>query len=687
MNDIGKTSDGLYNQILNIIRIIRYGKKEQRIILFGVIWIAFFYFFPKDDSGKYFEILPGWILWIGAIPILWAIVLIWKSAIPPKEEEYVPQPSAIKGASAFGEHDGELFSGLGRKKELENILGLVLDDSSHVIVVMGESGAGKTSLLKAGLVYELNKGTEKFKTLPIYWEALPGNPVKRLNEAISSGLSLDEESVKLDGFPEIPRQKNVCIILDQFEQLSPANQAEFFKLLTKHFTDAKQKNITWIISFREEYAATWWKFAEQTEGFDPPPMIPIERFTIERAELVFSILAEKAGLSTDAKVITGLIESVAVKGTVSPVQIGIGLDVLSENAKGEHGRITLADYHSIGGSEGLLSEHIKKKLKRLPPERHEKLFSVFLALIDPEEPLQRVADGRGIRDLAETAEMDEQKLSSDLRYLASGNARLLEQLPPPPEKAKAYRLVHERFIPAVRLLTGTMLAEAEKAKLMLNERYAAWVRNKHLRFLLSFGEYRIIRKYKKQLNLKSGETDMQRYIRKSLKHLKIKFVLYAVVFMAALLGMRYLYNLKIDEDHRQALNNWAIPPELYDWQKQLDTLVVNNDNLKYVDWIKGNLSKLIISSSSIVEINDYTFPKTIVELTLSLRGVSSFSNMNWPESLTDLNLNLYGTQITSLEKMNWPESLTDLNLDLRWTQITSLEKMNWPESLTDLNLR
>ncbi len=686
MNDIEKTSVGLYNQIQRIIQIIRYGKKEQRLILFGLIWIAVFYFIPKGIHGQFVEMIPDWFCWPGAIPILWAIVLIWKTAIPPKKEEYLPQPSAIKGASAFGEHDGELFSNLGRKSELEKILNHVLDDSSHVIIVMGESGAGKTSLLKAGLVYALNKRIEEFKTIPVYWEALPSNSVERLIKAISSVLGLDGESANLDGLSEISPQEKVCIILDQFEQLSPKNQPDFFKALSEHITVKKQKNITWIISFREEYAATWWKFTEQTEGFAPPPMIAIERFTIERAKRIFSFLAEKARLSPDAGVITDLIESVAVEDTVSPVEIGIGLDVLSENTKGEHGRITVEDYQNIGGSEGFLSEYIKKKLMLLPPESLGKLLTVFLALIDQEEPLQRIAEGREISDLAQTAEMDEKKLSAHLLFMASRKARLLEQLPPPPEKAKAYRLIHERLIPAIYKLTGSMLAEAEKAKLMLNKRYAAWVRNKRLRFLLSFGEYRTIRKHKKQLNLKVDEKDKQIFIHKSLKHLKIKFSSYIIILLAVLIGLNYLYNLKVDEDHRLTLKNWYIPPDLYDLQKRLDTMVVNNDNIQHIDWIKGNFNKLQISSNSIVEINDYAFPNSIVELYFNPGTVTSFSNIIWPESLTELNLNLFNTPIASLENMKWPENLTMLNLDLISSKIKSLENMKWPESLTELNL-
>ena len=62
-------------------------------------------------------------------------------------------PSAIKGLYPFIASDGELFARLGRKMELARLLSLVRDDQIAISVVRGESGAGKTSLLQAGLEY------------------------------------------------------------------------------------------------------------------------------------------------------------------------------------------------------------------------------------------------------------------------------------------------------------------------------------------------------------------------------------------------------------------------------------------------------------------------------------------------------------------------------------------------------
>jgi hypothetical protein len=129
------------------------------------------------------------LLVTSALLFCWTVYRIWKQAVPVKVPEAETGPSAIKGCMAFTDEDGELFRRLSRKTEIENLLTHLLDDQIPMVVLMGESGVGKTSLLRAGI----SDGLKKRNVRLIYWEALPSNPSDRLLHAIQSSWDCSDD--------------------------------------------------------------------------------------------------------------------------------------------------------------------------------------------------------------------------------------------------------------------------------------------------------------------------------------------------------------------------------------------------------------------------------------------------------------------------------------------------------------
>src|SRR5262249_28766602 len=127
-------------------------------------------------------------------------------------------PSAIKGPMAFTEADGELFRKLDRESELQKLLGLVLDDQILMVVVRGASGAGKTSLLRAGLNDIVGD-----MAVCHYWEAVPTEPDNGLLRAIQErwpeGAEKPARLAELVNPSETLGRRSHVIVLDQFEQL------------------------------------------------------------------------------------------------------------------------------------------------------------------------------------------------------------------------------------------------------------------------------------------------------------------------------------------------------------------------------------------------------------------------------------------------------------------------------------
>lgn len=171
-----------------VIRFIKARRREEATIAFAALLLWFGYkladWLPKELA----EFLKPWrgvligqvILYLAGLALLiYAFLrikrLVWVEDLPPAKD----RPSAIKGPMAFTEADGELFRKLGRESELQKLLGLMLDDQVLMVVIRGASGAGKTSLLRAGLKHILGD-----RVTFHYWEAVPTEPDKGLLRAL-----------------------------------------------------------------------------------------------------------------------------------------------------------------------------------------------------------------------------------------------------------------------------------------------------------------------------------------------------------------------------------------------------------------------------------------------------------------------------------------------------------------------
>jgi hypothetical protein len=113
-----------------------------------------------------------------------------------------------------------------------------------MVIVRGASGAGKTSLLRAGLTHILSKPADGKDVNYHYWEATPTEPDKWLLHAIREtwppGLEDATKPSTLDELvnpsDSLGRQSHV-IVLDQFEQLRGSKP--IFRLLRRIAREAK----------------------------------------------------------------------------------------------------------------------------------------------------------------------------------------------------------------------------------------------------------------------------------------------------------------------------------------------------------------------------------------------------------------------------------------------------------------
>jgi Leucine-rich repeat (LRR) protein len=622
-----------------------------------------------------------WIGWVqialygvGAIALLYAVIRIWRLVHPPELPPAQDRPSAIKGPMAFTEADGELFRKLGRESELQKLLGLMLDDQVLMVVVRGASGAGKTSLLRAGLKNILGD-----RAIFHYWEGVPTEPDKGLLRAVQEDwpegstkpVNLDE---LINPGDALGRQPHV-IVLDQFEQLRGGRK--IFQLLRRIVRDSRPPHrITWVIAFRREFSADWMDFIspEQERGVRPPQDVSVRQFIAQQAREVIGQLVNESNLkdSIEQSVINNLMEAATVDGEVSPVDIGIGLLVLAELHERQKGpTITIRDYQFAGGAEGLLTQYISRCLELFPMESREAILKALLALRDPQENRQRLANGLTIEELAVEANADARVLKVQMNRLVDRDIRLLEANMPSDGSALRYRLPHERLIPALYRLTGKLLAEVDQAKLKFQNAYQAWQTNdKRRRYLLKAKELRLVERYEIQIPWGSDEQEKKNFLFSSKRHRRIVRAA-SVAAGLALIALGWVSLLQYQRfEHKRYLRESGYPPELYNYQHQLKKLELTEPlNLDQFTWISSDsveeLSLIAASSSN------------------SIAGLISLSRCR---SLKNLALTLSNSQVSNLEPLAKLNNLQQLTLYLSSSEVSNLEELAKLNNLKQLTL-
>ena len=165
---------GWRNRFQSFIAAWKYGTPEKRLTAtFALAWALVASYFSFDVASKL--ALPElWAVWTGRVLFgvallvtFWLVVPLFKLVTPPPELA-APAPTAFKGPFSFGPADGDLFRGLSRENEIEKLLDFVLNQQTPLVVVCGESGTGKTSLLRAGLEHTL-KSAHNGRC--IYWSS------------------------------------------------------------------------------------------------------------------------------------------------------------------------------------------------------------------------------------------------------------------------------------------------------------------------------------------------------------------------------------------------------------------------------------------------------------------------------------------------------------------------------------
>src|SRR5262249_19488245 len=257
----------------------------------------------------------GWYqpaFWSLITVIFISAVIVAASAKRKPTETGDLKPGAIKGLLPFGYEDAEDFAHLQRGQNLRECLQAIGDDHWRFGVLSGESGAGKTSFLQAGLWPAL----EKRKARCVYVKFSDLDPFESVRRACRKhlpacgGAADDADFLSLLRAATAQDSSPVVLLFDQFEQFfihrkRKIDRAMFVQALTQWFADMGSLPVKLLICVRGDFLDRLTELHKAMKySLGPAQDFRLERFEPDQATEVICFLAEKEGLEYDRKFIS-----------------------------------------------------------------------------------------------------------------------------------------------------------------------------------------------------------------------------------------------------------------------------------------------------------------------------------------------------------------------------------------------
>jgi hypothetical protein len=257
--------------------------------------------------------------------------------------------------------------------------------ASQLVILHGEAGAGKTSLIQAGLTRRL---IEK-RHLPLPVRVSKKSLVEEIKRSVIADLEATPglKAVPLNEFLRrvsdlLPKGTQICVLLDPFEaffdQPGEARQ-DFIGELARCLDDVERCS-SWLISIRSA------RLANLSE-FQPSIQQPLARtlalppLSCRTACRAILKPARRAGYELEDGLLRALLSDLGEAG-INPSSLQMVCHHLVEGLPRGEKRLTLAGYEQAGRAQGILRKSLDLVLERhLLPADRELAWQVLAGII------------------------------------------------------------------------------------------------------------------------------------------------------------------------------------------------------------------------------------------------------------------------------------------------------------------
>ena len=291
-------------------------------------------------------------------------------ALQAVRDRAVPEDAIVacpfKGLAVFDVDDAPVF--FGRERLVAEMVARLA--GAPLIGVVGASGSGKSSALRAGLIASLRggvlPGSERWGTVLLR----PGmHPLRALEIATA----------------DLPAHETVVVAVDQFEELFTAcpdeeERAEFVRALLALTHRTRPRTLV-LLAMRADFYGRCAAYPQLSRLLGAGHVLvgPMRRDGLRRA---IELPAVRAGLQVEPALVDTLLDDVEGEPGGLPL-LSTTLLELWENRDGR--RLTLGAYREAGGVRGAVARLAEGAYGRLDPERREIARRILLRLAGERE--------------------------------------------------------------------------------------------------------------------------------------------------------------------------------------------------------------------------------------------------------------------------------------------------------------
>ena len=302
----------------------------------------------------------------------------------PSESEVCP----FRGLASFDAAHAEYF--FGRERLVADLVARLV--GSTLIAVVGPSGSGKSSLIRAGLLSSLAEGVLPGSERWRQGLMRPGErPLAELGRAVARVApgegERDDDDPLARSLASLGPDERLVLAVDQLEEIFTAcrdegERAAFVEAIVAIAADPDQRALV-VLGIRADFYGRCAEYPELSVEMSANNVLvgPMRREELRRA---IELPARRTGLRAQPSLVSALVGDVADEPGGLPLLSTTLVELWQERSGRTLRRST---YERSGGVNGAVARLAERAYGRLSPPQRERARAILLRLTDAEQPV------------------------------------------------------------------------------------------------------------------------------------------------------------------------------------------------------------------------------------------------------------------------------------------------------------